>query len=301
MLARTRPHRWLAVASALVVMSLAVACGGDGGGEPVEDATITIDRTYWHAGFQVRLTEATAASREGGRRVTIVGEFTNLRDGPSSYSSLTVLNAGGESYENLASADDLPRMPRNTPSPGTFVFDVSDNFAFDDAFLVIGSPSNNQAIVPLGQSAPAQFVSLEPRQIEVGGALTAGAVTLQLEGGELRADVPDLSNEVQRGYLALTIRFSATAQPGLEGLGELRSENVALQLPGGTLIGVRSDGGDSGVFQVLRGHEGAPIPGLNVRFEIPEPVQGEYAFVLKGDYGPQGSNVEAALPFQIAE
>ena len=63
-------------------------------------------------------------------------------------------------------------------------------------------------------------------------------------------------------------------------------------------MAVRSDG-VSGVNELLQGKEGTTIPDLSVRFEIDDPPEGEYAFVLKGKYGAGGADVQGELPFTI--
>ncbi len=69
-------------------------------------------------------------------------------------------------------------------------------------------------------------------------------------------------------------------------------------MPDGTAVAVRSDG-RSGVNEILQGKEGTTIPDLSVRFEIPSPAQGQYALVLRGNYGPGGAFVEGELAFTI--
>jgi hypothetical protein len=99
--------------------------------------------------------------------------------------------------------------------------------------------------------------------------------------------------------LALTIRFNATPSVGIQiGQGVLQSDAVALRLPDGTAVAVRSDG-RSGVNEILQGKEGTTIRDLSVRFVIPAPAQGDYAFILRGNYGPGGAEASGELPFTI--
>lgn len=46
--------------------------------------------------------------------------------------------------------------------------------------------------------------------------------------------------------------------------------------------------------------EGTTIPDLSVRFEIPDPPEGDYAFILTGKYGAGGASLEGELPFTIS-
>ncbi len=82
------------------------------------------------------------------------------------------------------------------------------------------------------------------------------------------------------------------------GQGVLQSGNVALKLPDGTSVAVRSDG-ISGVNELLQGKEGTTITGLSVRFDVPSPAAGEYALIIKGKYGPDGAQVEAEALFTV--
>jgi len=267
------------------------------------EATVQVDESFWHAGWKVTLGEATfqPSARPGSLNagdVTIEATFENLSDSTSSFNSELVLTAGGKDYTESTAAQDLPSVPGGRKGNGLVTFTVDGDFDFEDATLTIGNPSNNQAVVPIGPRGD-KLVSLEPQTIAVTGKATAGPLTLNVEGAELRADLPDWSDEVEKGHLALTIRFSATVGTGITiGQGVLQDPNVALQLPDGTAVAVRSDG-RSGVNELLQGKEGTTIPDLSVRFEIKDPAKGAYAFIVKGNYGPSNAHVEGELPFEI--
>lgn len=230
--------------------------------------------------------------------MTIDAVFENLSDSTSTFNSQLALTSGGQSYGTSALDEDLPQVPGGLSGNGVIAIEVDDAFTFDDATLIVGNPSNNQAIVPLGPNGE-ELVSLEPQEIAVSGTATAGAVTVTVERAELRADLADWSDEAEAGSLALTVYFSATPSSGIQvGQGVLQSENVALQLPDGTAVAVRSDG-RSGPNELLQGREGTTIPDLQARFIVPAPAAGDYAFLLRGNYGPGGARVEGNLPFTI--
>jgi hypothetical protein len=120
-----------------------------------------------------------------------------------------------------------------------------------------------------------------------------------LTGAELRADLPEKHSEEEAGKLALTVFFTATPQAGIQvGQGVLQDGNVALTLPDGTSVAVRSDG-ISGVNEILQGKEGTTILDLSVRFDVPAPAEGDYAFILKGAYGAGGAQVQGEAPFTV--
>jgi hypothetical protein len=143
-------------------------------------------------------------------------------------------------------------------------------------------------------------VTLEPIELAVTGPIVAGALTIDVEGVEVRADVPDTHDEIEEGYKLVIVRFRATPAAGIQiGQGVLQSDAVALKLPDGTSVSVRQDG-RSGVNELLQGREGTTIRDLSVRFEVPEPLAGTFAFFVQGAYGPAGAKVSGELPFEMA-
>ena len=299
-------------ALALAALLLA-ACGSSGGGgetptvvetEELEDEatptptaeeeSVQVDESYWHAGFKVTLGEARLTA--GGLEIDAV--FENLSDADATPDSNLVLQSGGQNYTEPTLDQEIPQVPGGLSTNGLITFQVDEAFSFDDAVLVVGLPSNNQAMVPLTPGA-GELVSLEPLAIAASGSATAGALTVTLTGVEVRADLPENHDEEEEGKLALTVFFSAMPVAGIQiGQGVLQSQNVALKLPDGTSVAVRSDG-ISGVNELLQGKEGTTISGLSVRFDVPSPAAGEYAFIIKGKYGPGGAQVEAEVPFTV--
>jgi hypothetical protein len=183
-------------------------------------------------------------------------------------------------------------------SSGVIAVQVDENFEFDDATLVIGNAENNQAKIPLGPGGD-DLVTLQPVEIAVNGPIIVGALTIDVEGIEVRADRPDWHDEIKEGYRAVIVKFRATPQAGIQiGQGVLQSDAVALKLPDGTSVSVIQDG-RSGVNELLQGREGTTIRDLSVRFEVPEPLAGMFAFFVQGAYGPGGAHAEGQLDFEI--
>ncbi|HEY8172194.1 MAG TPA: hypothetical protein VIH21_03835 [Dehalococcoidia bacterium] len=257
--------------------------------------TVTINKSFWHAGWKVTLDEASAADAE----VAIDATFENLGDDTSTFDSQLVLTADGENYTESTFDQDLPQVPGNLKGKGKITFQVDDTFSFDDAALIVGNPKNNQAIVPIGASATEKLVTLEPVILPITGSATAGAVTLNVTGVEVRADMPEKHSITEKGKKLIIVKFSATVGSGIPiGEGVLQDPNVALKLPDGTAVAVRSDG-VSGVNELLQGKEGTTISDLSVRFEVPDPVKGNYAFVVRGKYVADRSTAEGELPFTV--
>ena len=210
-----------------------------------------------------------------------------------------MLTSGGNSFGDIGADEELPNVPAGTMNGGQLAVEVGDAFSLDDATLTIGNPDNNQAIVPIGPASPDALVSLEPLQIAVDGSAAAGPVAFTVTGVEVRADLPDWSQEVEEGHLALIVFFEVTVAVGIPiGEGVLQSQHVLLTLPDGTSVAVRSDG-RSGVNELLQGKEGTTIGGLSVRFIVDEPAAGEYAFIVRGPYGPDRAQVEGVVTFVV--
>ena len=301
----------------VLTVALAVACGGGGDDEeatPTPEATqgeespeaspeeesVRVNESFWHAGWKVTIEEATLTPGDfGSADVALSATFENLGADEAIFDSQLLLTSGGNDYSDEAFAGhDLPLVPGERTGEGAFNFRVDEEFSLDDATLTVGNPNNNQAVVPIGPDGE-DLVSLEPSEVAATGSATAGAVTLNVERAELRADLPDRHSEVEDGKLALTVYFSATPQSGIQiGQGVLQSENVILELPNGTSVAVISDG-VSGVNELLQGREGTTITDLSVRFEVPEDAQGTFALVVRGKYGPGGADAEGKLAFQI--
>ena len=302
----------------MLVIGLATALGaacGDGGSDapdataPVATAveptsspadSITLAASFWHAGWRVTLGEATLGEDEFGiRTVTIEARFENLSSGTSTFNSQVVLTSGGNSFGDSGAEEDLPNVPAGLSNDGLFAIEVDDAFSLDDATLTVGNPDNNQAIIPIGPNSPDELVSLEPLQISVAGSAAAGPVAFTVTGVEVRADLPDWSQEVEEGRLALIVSFEVTVGEGIAiGEGVFQSQNVALLLPDGTAVAVRSDG-RSGVNELLQGLEGTTIQDLSVRFIIDAPAEGQYSFLVRGPYGADRAEVEGEVTFEV--
>ncbi len=300
-----------------LIVALVVACGGGdddddetatpeataeetpGGGEVAEES-VTVDQTFWHAGWKVTMGEATVTAGDlGNGELNIEAEFDNLGTDEATFDSqLLVTSAGNDYADETFEGHDLPTVPGERTGDGSFNFQIDEEFDLDQATLIVGNAMNNQATVPIGADGD-DLVSLEPQEIEAAGTVTAGALTLTVERAELRADLPDRHSEMEEGTLALTVYFSASPSAGIQiGQGVLQDGNVLLDLPNGTSVAVISDG-VSGVNELLQGKEGTTIPDLQVRFAVEDPAEGTYAFVLRGKYGPGGTDVEGKLAFEV--
>jgi hypothetical protein len=225
--------------------------------------------------------------------------FENLTNTASTFNSQIALTSDGSGFGDSGIAQDLPNVPAGLTGKGVLAIQVDDSFSLDDATLIIGNPDNNQAVVPIGPDSPDALVTLEPLQIAVDSSAAAGPVAFTVTGVELRADLPDWSQEVEEGHLAMIVSLEVTVGEGIPiGEGVFQSQNVALVLPDGTAVAVRSDG-RSGVNELLQGNEGTTILDLSVRFIVDEPAEGQYTFLVRGPYAADREMVEGEVTFEV--
>lgn len=280
--------------------------GGNGGDDPTATPdegdgsatdSIEVNETFWHAGYEVSLGTANLVDNI----VELDAVFKNLGSASNAaIDSLITLRSGGNDYQDAATLQqDLPALGPKAQGTGNFAIIVDDDFTFDDAVLIVGNPDNNQAIIPLGPNSGETLRTLEPLELAITGQAVAGPVTVDLESGEIRADLPDRYSIADKDHLELTLRFSVTPDNGISiGQGVFQSPNVKLKLPDGKTIAVRDDG-VSGVNEILQGREDTTISDLSVRFEVPKPTAGEYTLVIVGLWGPSSAEVTGETTFTV--
>jgi hypothetical protein len=261
---------------------------------PAEEAsptsmTVDVGQEAWFAGFHVTFGTATAQLDSYGGTVLIEAEFENTGDEPGSLDATLDLAYGGEHAEE-AFEMDIPNVPGGSMSDGTFAFRVDDTFTFDDAVLTLGLSTNQQAVVPLTPTA-GEAVTQEPVAIDAAGRGTADTLTIDLHGGEMRADQPWSHGQMEDGSFVLTLNYDATFESDFAGGFAFTAENVALRLPDGTTVGVIQDGRSQSIE--LIGPE-STVKDLYSRFEIDDPAGGSYALLVRSF-----EDTEDEIPFSI--
>lgn len=274
----------------------ATAPADTGDGRTSTDS-LEVNETVYHAGYKVSLGTATLADNV----VKIEAQFENLGSASNArIDSLITLRSGGNDYADTAIFDeDLPALSAKGKGTGNFAIRVDEDFTLDDAVLIIGHPDNNQAIIPLGANSGQTLLTLEPKELTITGQAVAGPVTVDLEGGELRADLPDIYGIADKDHLELTLNFSVTPGNGIPiGQGVFQDQNVKLKTPDGKTIAVRGDG-VSGVNELLQGKEGTTISDLTIRFEVKKPTAGQYTLIVHGLWGPSLAEVTGEATFTV--
>ena len=284
-------RRSLTIGSLVASLLLLFSCGGGDGGasstttppatgsespSPTPEGapvTIAVNQSFWFAGFRVTVGSATfdPAPDGGSPQVTIDATYENQGTDPAIFDGTLSLAAGGSFFEPGIGLE-IPNVPGLSTGAGTIPFAVDESFSFDDAVLTIGLAENNQAVIPLGGTGEA--VTLEPTTLLVTGTASGGEVTVEVQGGELRADVPEEHSEIAKGHLALTLDFAATYTGDFAGgYAFAYSGNLALRLPDGTTVAP-----DEGPIELLRA--GTTLPDVSVRFTVNDPPAGTYALVV---------------------
>lgn len=257
--------------------------------EPTPTVTVfELATDAWYGGFELTLRRAVATLDEGGGTVVLEVELRNPGDEEAELDGPIRLVAGGQAV-NATRDTELPVVLPRGGSSATVTFDVGGDFDVRAAAVRIGRSDEHQVIVPLvaGDTPP---VTLEPTRIEVAVDGQAGDLYVELYAVELRADLPDWRQELGRDRLALTLRYHATFRSQFPGGFAFTAENVALRLPGGTVIEPRRDGHSQSVLIIDPGNRERD---LRSRFEIAAPGYGSYALLVRDD------GEEVALPFEI--
>lgn len=285
----------LAAAAALLAGCLADATPPTGGpsasAAPQPTPTVTayrLDRSVWYGGFVLTFIRATSTLDPKGGPVAVDVLVGNPGDDDATLDGPVLLASGGTAVEPTRESA-LPLVASRSLVEATLVFEVDGDFDVATAAIRVGRPEEHQAILPL-VAGTASTVTLAPWRSAVAVDGQAGSLFVELRGVELRADLPDWREELDRSLMALTLTYHATFRSDFSGGFAFTGANVALRLPDGTTIGPRRDGHSQSVA-VLAAR--TRQTGLRSRFEVPAPGNGHYALVIK-----DGSKA-VELPFDV--
>jgi hypothetical protein len=289
-MSRRPPSRQPLLVAAVAIVSLAaIACDAEASSAsptagPTAEPTAAVTRyplnaDVWYAGLQLTFGEATATLDARGGSVEIDTTFKNPGPYGAALAAPILLTAGEDTYE-LRRGTELPSVPSGGTADLTLAFDILGRSSVDDAVLRIGDPANHQAVVPL-RIGTVSLVSLEPVAVVATGSGVAGELTVDLQSGLLRWDLPDWGAELPLASEALTLSYNVTYTGKFAGGFAFTGANVALQLPDGTLVEARKDGRSQSIE--------ALDPGATVlaatRFEIPAGTRGAFGLLVNDGTG----------------
>jgi hypothetical protein len=248
--------------------------------------TIDVNKAVWFAGFKLTVKAATLKTDpdSGTGTLDLAVTFNNEGSDPVRFDGQINLQWGGSTDKfDIAT---LPTVAPGANSDDTLTFSVDDRFTFDGALVTIGAPDHHQAVIPLGSTG--SFINLAPVRVSVTGSVTAGNLKANVTGGELRADVARSHLELDRTQDALSFSIDIN----WSGIGNytLGPDTFALLLPTGSRVTA-----DEAPIDVL--NPGATRTNETVRFTVPEPASGFYAFVLRD---PTANQAPGELPFVVA-
>jgi hypothetical protein len=275
------------------------ATPADGGGGGFEEQTFSINQEFWHSGFHVTLNDGETSTREtpDGRPlyfVSIDATFENLGPQEDRFFGQIALVQDGTAFIEAGDDTDIPFVPAGLSSNGTLAYIVEENFDPDRAQVVVGTPEENQAIIPLGPQG-GELVTLEPSAPPFSGEISMELIDLTFTGAELRADVPAGYREIEAGKRGLTLNFDATSRKSGNWL--INPQDFALVLPSGSGVGV-----DDSMLASLPGSDaGTETSDLYVTFLVDDPPAGDYTLRFSpGSYwvGEDGVT-EATLEFSL--
>jgi len=287
---RRRASRRPLLASLVALVAIAaVGCEAEGPSAsptagPTAEPTAVMTRyplnaDVWYAGLQLTFGEATATLDARGGSVEIEATFKNPGPFSAGLAAPIVLTAGSDVYE-LRRGTELPEVPSRGTADVTLGFDILGRSSVDDAVLTIGAPANHQGQVPL-RPETGPVVSLEPVAVAATGSGVAGDLTVALQSGIVRWDLPDWGSELPLASEALTLTYNVTYTGKFAGGFAFTGANVALQLPDGTLVEPRKDGRSQS--------NEALDPGAAVlaatRFEIPAGTRGDFGLLVNDGTG----------------
>ena len=294
-----RPPRRFAAAGFVLAITLLTACSGGGSsdgsavpttaapgaGVTIKPATHPINQSVWFAGFKI--TFGTATLHQTGavsRKVDVDVHLDN--EGPTTQTLQAPfdIDSAGEQFRLNALTTDLHGIAGKGTGTGLLSFDVDTKFSFNDAVIVVGRPSHQQATVPLGSTG--KLITLEPAPLQVGGSVTSGIFKLDLTGGDIRSD--SITDYVEAGtgerFLELTFNLSTTKSQNFS------PANLMLQRPDGA--GVKPDDAPVVILD-----PGPAQQNQSARFTVKDPPSGSYGLVLIDD--SVNPNVRSTLTFTI--
>lgn len=251
-------------------------------------STYQLNATAWYAGLVIHLIAATSVIDPAGGSVTLDLRLENPGPDLATLSVPILLASRGEAVEPSRTTA-VPDVPGGSSVTATIQFDVDSTFQLNIAAFRIGRSAEHVVVIPLVEGSQ-QLVTLDPVVLTLKGSASAGALTVSLTGGELRADLPDWGTEMPHGTLALRLTYTARYRGSFAGGFAFTGGNVSLRLPNGSIVAARPDGHSQSVAVLA---PGTPLSDLMSRFDVPVPGPGAYALVVKN-----GSS-RSTIPFTI--
>jgi hypothetical protein len=232
--------------------------------------TMALNKTVLYGGFEINLDSALYTRDQQtpkGGDVVVYANVYNLTDQLLDFG---YLDAAIDTKEETTTVGlESKTVPGGGRAKVTMTAFVSD-FDVNDAVLVFGGPSRNQAFVPLG-SGPVDFAQMNELDLsgtaQTAGGLSATILRATLSPFPLVGDGTGAAQQARAHELYLRLDL----QLGYTGPVNNTIFNEALMRPDGLTVGVYREG----QFAILNPGEQS---NSFVEFIVPEPANGSYIF-----------------------
>jgi hypothetical protein len=290
--------RRLAAALAIVVPVLAGCLDANGpSAQPTatrvpEPSAVTttydLDTTVWYEGLILHFDRATAELDQRGGPVNVALRVENPGADTAELDAGIFLNVAGMRVEATRESR-VSSVPGKGITGALLTYELQGVASAKDAVLEVGSAPDHIGKVPL-TAAGGEAATLQPIKLDLEGTATAIDLKITIRGGELRRDLPDWSQELSAGLLAVTIRYDVTYAGSFAGGFAFTGSNVALRLPDGTRVHARQDGHSQSVELIAARKTRT---GLFSRFEIPSDATGAFELLVRN------GSTEKAIPVSL--
>lgn len=275
-------------APAATILSIALAgCLGSPAPSPTPLPSIPLGPTVtvteyrpgtraWQQGFVITLLQARASLDAKGGPVGVVLMIENAGTDDATLDAPISLTSGAATFEPTHGTD-VPEVPAGESSFVSLEFEVTGQGSIDDGVLKIGRPSDHVAAIPLVPD-PSRVVTLQPRTGTIKGSGTFADLKASIHRFEIRWDLPDWHDELPLGTEALTVTYDMAFVGTFAGGTAFTADDIALRLPGGTVVHPRQDGHSQSIAAL---DPGKTARNLFSRFEIPNGLTGRFALLLR--------------------
>jgi hypothetical protein len=251
--------------------------------------TFPLGGTVWYEGLLLRFDRATSELTQRGGPVNVALRVENPGTEASDLDAKLILVVGDVRAEATRESA-IATVPGGGLVGALLTYELQEIASVEDAVLEVGEAPNHVARVPLAD--PSAMTTFEPQALDLDRAGNAGDLRIALTSGVVRRDLPDWSQELVEGLLALTLTYDVTYTGSFAGGFAFTAENVAVRLPDKSVVEPRRDGRSQSIELIGAGKKKTD---LFSRFEIPSDQPGEYALLVRN------GSAERAITFTIGE
>ena len=250
--------------------------------------------TAWYEGLTITVQAVTATLDERGGPVVVVLRLENPAEDDAELDARVLLQVDADAGDPpLAPTRDskIPTVPAAGTAEATLTYELQGVASVDRAVIQIGESPLHVARVPL-TAAGGAATTLEPIELDLSGAGSAGDLRIAIRNVVLRWDLPDWSEELSAQLAVLTLTYDVTYLGDFDGGFAFTGDNVALRLADGHWVASRRDGHSQSIELIAAGKT---KKGLTSRFELPSGMTGRFALVVRN------GSTHKAIPFLLGD